>query len=154
MRRFARMTVAVGLALVVVATAAPQMVEGQRARQGLLSLADARLFYEVVGTGAPIIVVHGGPGLDHAYLRTIADVYQDGPVGVETIAATLAEDTGTLEDVVEPYLLQIGFLARTRQGRRLTEAARDHLGAVPQPGPLFEGAARGTGADRGTGRAP
>ncbi len=69
MRRFARMTVAVGLALVVVATAAPQMVEGQRARQGLLSLEDARLFYEVVGTGAPIIVVHGGPGLDHAYLR-------------------------------------------------------------------------------------
>ncbi len=69
MRRVARMTAAVGLALFVGATVAPQVIEAQRSRQGLLSLEDARLFYEVIGTGDPIIVVHGGPGLDHAYLR-------------------------------------------------------------------------------------
>jgi Holliday junction DNA helicase RuvB len=65
--------------------------------------------------------------LDREYLRTIGAVYEGGPVGVEAIAATLGEDSVTLEDVVEPYLLQIGFLARTRQGRRLTAAAARHL---------------------------
>jgi Holliday junction DNA helicase RuvB len=67
--------------------------------------------------------------LDRAYLRTIATVYEGGPVGVEAIAATLGEDCGTLEDVVEPYLLQRGFLARTRQGRKLTAAGASHAGA-------------------------
>jgi len=69
-------------------------------------------------------------GLDHldrAYLRTLAHTYQGGPAGLEAIAATLGEDSGTLEDVVEPFLLQIGFLARTRQGRRLTPVAAEHL---------------------------
>ncbi len=66
--------------------------------------------------------------LDRAYLRTIAGVYKGGPVGLETVAATMNEDAGTLEDVVEPYLLQIGFLARTKRGRALTAAAADHLG--------------------------
>jgi Holliday junction DNA helicase RuvB len=69
----------------------------------------------------------GLDNLDRAYLRTIAEVYRGGPVGLEAIAATLNEDSGTLEDVVEPYLLQIGFLARTRQGRRLTARAAEHL---------------------------
>ena len=62
--------------------------------------------------------------LDRAYLQTIARVYEGGPVGLEAIAATMGEDAGTLGDVVEPYLLQIGFLARTRQGRELTLAGR------------------------------
>ncbi|MEN0019829.1 MAG: Holliday junction branch migration DNA helicase RuvB [Planctomycetota bacterium] len=66
--------------------------------------------------------------LDRTYLRTIATTYDGGPVGLETVAATMNEDSGTLEDVVEPYLLQIGFLARTRRGRMLTKAAADHLG--------------------------
>ncbi len=69
----------------------------------------------------------GLDNLDRAYLKTIATTYQGGPVGLEAIAATLGEDSLTLEDVVEPYLLQIGFLARTRQGRRLTAAAAEHL---------------------------
>ena len=69
MTRLARTTAAVGLALLFGATLSHQRVEAQRARQGLLSLEDARLFYEVVGSGDPILVVHGGPGLDHAYLR-------------------------------------------------------------------------------------
>ncbi|MHC4768303.1 MAG: Holliday junction branch migration DNA helicase RuvB [Planctomycetota bacterium] len=66
--------------------------------------------------------------LDRAYLQTLAGTYKGGPAGLEAIAATLAEDSGTLADVVEPFLLQIGFVARTRQGRRLTPAAAEHLG--------------------------
>lgn len=72
--------------------------------------------------------------MDRSYLRTIGDVYEGGPVGLEAIAATLGEDAGTLEDVVEPYLLQIGFLARTRQGRRLTAAGRAHIGLPVEAG--------------------
>ena len=62
--------------------------------------------------------------LDRMYLQTLATVYEGGPVGVEAIAATMGEDSGTLEDVVEPYLLQIGLLARTRQGRKLTQEGK------------------------------
>ncbi len=71
--------------------------------------------------------------LDRTYLRTIATVYKGGPVGLDAVAATMNEDAGTLEDVVEPYLLQIGFLARTRRGRMLTQAAADHLGIGIKP---------------------
>ena len=66
--------------------------------------------------------------IDRTYLTTIADIYRGGPVGLEAIAATLNEDSGTLEDMVEPFLLQLGFLARTRRGRQLTKRAVDHLG--------------------------
>lgn len=66
--------------------------------------------------------------LDRTYLRIIAETYTGGPVGLEAVAATMNEDAGTLEDVVEPYLLQIGFLARTRRGRMLTRAGAEHLG--------------------------
>ncbi len=67
--------------------------------------------------------------LDRKYLKAIATVYDGGPVGLEAIAATMGEDSGTLEDVVEPFLLQIGFLARTRRGRQLTEAGANSAGA-------------------------
>ena len=70
----------------------------------------------------------GLDALDRAYLRTIGTVFNGGPVGVEAVAATMNEDAGTIEDVLEPYLLQIGFLARTRRGRMLTTAGADHLG--------------------------
>ncbi len=66
--------------------------------------------------------------LDRKYMNVIATTYGGGPVGLEAVAATLGEDVGTLEEVVEPYLLQIGFLARTRRGRQLTKAAADHIG--------------------------
>jgi len=69
--------------------------------------------------------------LDRAYLTTIRTIYDGGPVGLEAISASMNEDPGTLEDVVEPYLLQIGFLARTRRGRRITPRACDHLGLEP-----------------------
>ncbi len=74
--------------------------------------------------------------LDRSYLRAIAGVYACGPVGLETVAATMNEDAGTLEDVVEPYLLQIGFLARTRRGRALTRHACEHLGVAFNPSSL------------------
>lgn len=73
--------------------------------------------------------------LDRAYLSTIAITYDGGPVGLETVAATMNEDAGTLEDVVEPYLLQTGFLARTRRGRTLTRAGAEHLGVKFNPPP-------------------
>lgn len=66
--------------------------------------------------------------LDRSYLKTIGTTYRGGPVGLETVAATMNEDAGTIEDVVEPYLLQIGFLARTRRGRALTKGGCEHVG--------------------------
>jgi Holliday junction DNA helicase RuvB len=66
--------------------------------------------------------------LDRAFLKTLIQVYNGGPAGIEAIAATLGEERDTLEDVVEPYLLQVGFVRRTRRGREITRAACDHLG--------------------------
>jgi Holliday junction DNA helicase RuvB len=73
-------------------------------------------------------------------MRTLATTYGGGPAGIEAIAASVGEDAQTLEDVVEPFLLQAGFLARTRQGRRLTDAAFRHLGIEPpaREGALYE----------------
>ncbi|MBL9120008.1 MAG: Holliday junction branch migration DNA helicase RuvB [Phycisphaerae bacterium] len=65
--------------------------------------------------------------LDRKYLRTIQTTYEGGPVGLEAIAATMGDDGDTLEDVIEPYLLRIGFVSRTRQGRKLTAQAADYL---------------------------
>lgn len=81
--------------------------------------------------------------LDRLYLKTIATTYQGGPVGLEAVAATLNEDSGTLEDVVEPFLLQIGFVARTRRGREITKPGCEHIGLryVPRPGSMFDGQA-------------
>jgi len=66
--------------------------------------------------------------LDRAFLKALAEVYNGGPAGIDAIAATLGEERDTLEDVVEPYLLQIGFLRRTKRGREITEQACGHLG--------------------------
>ncbi|HCY84346.1 MAG TPA: Holliday junction branch migration DNA helicase RuvB [Desulfobacteraceae bacterium] len=65
--------------------------------------------------------------LDRSYLKTIISFYNGGPVGIEAIAATLQEETDTLVDVVEPYLLKIGLVLRTSSGRRASEAACRHL---------------------------
>ena len=72
--------------------------------------------------------------LDRHFLGTIIDVYRGGPVGIEAVAATLGEETDTLVDVVEPFLLQIGLLARTRRGRLATVRAYEHLGVEYTPG--------------------
>ncbi len=65
---------------------------------------------------------------DRRLLLTIIEKFAGGPVGVETLAATLSEDIGTIEDVIEPYLMQIGFLKRTTRGRMTTHGAYKHLG--------------------------
>jgi Holliday junction DNA helicase RuvB len=65
--------------------------------------------------------------LDRKYMRALRDVYKGGPAGAEALAATLSEEVDTLVDVVEPYLLKIGFLQRTQRGRALTDAAMKHL---------------------------
>ncbi len=66
--------------------------------------------------------------VDRRVLRTIIEKYNGGPVGLNTIAASISEEQDTIMDVVEPYLLQLGFLDRTPQGRVATRAAYDHLG--------------------------
>jgi Holliday junction DNA helicase RuvB len=69
--------------------------------------------------------------IDRRILRVIIEMYGGGPVGLETIAAAISEDTATIMDVCEPYLLQLGFLARTPRGRVATPAAYEHLGLTP-----------------------
>jgi Holliday junction DNA helicase RuvB len=85
----------------------------------------------------------GLDALDHRYLRLIAMNYGGGPVGIETIAAGLSEPRDAIEEIIEPYLLQQGFIARTPRGRVLTGLAFSHLGITPpaQPAqfPLFNG---------------
>ena len=66
--------------------------------------------------------------IDHKVLRTIIDKFNGGPVGLETIAASISEDSDTIMDVYEPYLLQLGFLDRTPRGRLATQLAYEHLG--------------------------
>lgn len=65
---------------------------------------------------------------DIRFLRSIIEKHGGGPVGVETVASTISEDETTIEDVIEPYLLQIGFIKRTNRGRVATKSAYEHLG--------------------------
>ncbi|MGI4978307.1 MAG: Holliday junction DNA helicase RuvB C-terminal domain-containing protein, partial [Janthinobacterium lividum] len=78
----------------------------------------------------------GLDAMDRRYLRRIAEHHAGGPVGVETLAAALAEARDTLEDVIEPYLIQEGMVLRTSRGRMLGEPGWRHLGlkAPPPPG--------------------
>ncbi|QSR17098.1 Holliday junction branch migration DNA helicase RuvB [Novosphingobium sp. KA1] len=68
---------------------------------------------------------------DRRYLRMIADIYKGGPVGVETLAAGLSEPRDTIEEVIEPYLIQLGLIARTARGRCLNDGGWQHLGMTP-----------------------
>ncbi|MCD6137862.1 MAG: Holliday junction branch migration DNA helicase RuvB [Deltaproteobacteria bacterium] len=70
--------------------------------------------------------------LDRKFLKAIIDFYRGGPAGIEAIAATLQEESDTLVDVVEPYLLKVGFLTRTSAGRKVTEEAYRHFGLQVQ----------------------
>ena len=83
---------------------------------------DALAMLEVDALGLDLI--------DRRILRTIVEKYDGGPVGLETIAVSVSEDPETVEDVYEPFLMQLGFLARTPRGRVATKLAYDHLGLV------------------------
>jgi Holliday junction DNA helicase RuvB len=74
----------------------------------------------------------GLDAMDRRYLHMIADIYRGGPVGVETLAAGLSEPRDTIEEVIEPYLIQLGLIARTARGRCLNGRGWTHLG-LPQP---------------------
>ena len=76
----------------------------------------------------------GLDAMDRRYLTMIAETYKGGPVGVETLAAGLAEPRDTIEDVVEPFLIQLGLIARTARGRCLNDAGWKHLGLAPPSG--------------------
>jgi Holliday junction DNA helicase RuvB len=76
----------------------------------------------------------GLDAMDRQLLRAIAEHHAGGPVGLATMAATVSEPIETIEDVVEPYLMQIGMLARTPRGRQLTPGGWDHLGMTPPAG--------------------
>ncbi len=83
----------------------------------------------------------GLDAMDRRYLRMVADIYKGGPVGVETLAAGLSEPRDTIEEVIEPYLIQLGLVARTARGRCLNDAAWRHLDLAPPAGSqagLFE----------------
>ncbi len=79
--------------------------------------------------------------VDHKVLRTIIEKFAGGPVGLDTIAASISEEADTIMDVYEPYLMQVGFLQRTPRGRLATRLAYEHLGLPPKgPSPSPQGA--------------
>ncbi len=98
---------------------------------------DGRISADVARRGLEVFEVdeEGLDRLDHAVLRTLVEKFGGGPVGLSTLAAAVGEEPDTIEDVVEPYLLQLGFLQRTPRGRVASEAAHRHLGIRP-PGAL------------------
>ncbi len=107
----------------------------RRVRDFALVRADGQISLEVAKDALRLEGIDelGLDRLDHAVLNVIKDVYDGGPVGIEALAATLNEESDTLVDVVEPYLLKIGFLARTPAGRRITRRAYEFLGEPPPP---------------------
>jgi holliday junction DNA helicase RuvB len=105
-----------------------------------------RDYAQVIGTGridrdiarralaALEVDEHGFDELDRRILTTLIEVYDGGPAGIQAIAAAVSEDRGSLEDLYEPYLLQMGFLQRTPRGRVATRRAYEHLGYPPPAG--------------------
>jgi Holliday junction DNA helicase RuvB len=81
----------------------------------------------------------GFDGLDRALLVALLERFDGGPTGIETLAAAVGEDRGTLEDIVEPFLIQEGYLERTPRGRVATRRAREHLGLPPRPASAGQG---------------
>jgi len=105
----------------------------KRARDFAQVKGEGKITKELVDEALKMLEVDemGLDSSDRRFLKAIIDKHSGGPVGLETIASTISEDTGTLEEVVEPYLLQIGFIKRTSRGRVATPAAYEHLGKTP-----------------------
>jgi Holliday junction DNA helicase RuvB len=105
-----------------------------------------RDFAQVIGNGiidmnitehalrALNVDTYGLDEMDNRILTTIIDKFKGGPVGITTIATAVGEETGTLEEVYEPFLIQQGFLQRTARGREVTAKAYEHLGKKPHAG--------------------
>jgi Holliday junction DNA helicase RuvB len=107
--------------------------------------ADGRITAAVATAAMDLLAVdpQGFDVLDRRFLRAVIEKFDGGPVGIESLAAAVGEERGTLEDVIEPYLIQQGYLMRTARGRVATRSAYLHLGLTPpkradlEPG-LFE----------------
>jgi Holliday junction DNA helicase RuvB len=112
--------------------------------------ADGRISGEVAGQALALLEVDsmGLDEIDHRVLRTIVEKFDGGPVGLETIAASVGEEADTIMDVYEPFLMQLGFLSRTPRGRTATRLGYEHVG-VP-----FPDRARGLDNDAQTGLWP
>ncbi|MGO8670839.1 MAG: Holliday junction branch migration DNA helicase RuvB [Capsulimonadaceae bacterium] len=97
--------------------------------------ADGRINRAVAGAALAMLEVDasGLDDFDRRLLTALIDKFGGGPVGVETLAASISEERDTIEDVYEPYLMQMGFLQRTPRGRVATRLAWEHLGLVPPP---------------------
>ena len=91
--------------------------------------ADGRITPPVAQTALDMLDVdrHGLDEIDQKIMRTILEKYRGGPVGVTTIAASISEEPGTIEEMYEPYLIQLGFLSRTPRGRVATEQAFEYF---------------------------
>lgn len=106
---------------------------------GVITLAVAKSAMEMLKVDPEALMLS-----DRRMLTTIIESFEGGPVGIESIAAALSEERGTLEDVIEPYLIQQGFLVRTARGRMASAKAYRHFGLnpptrsdLPKPGDLF-----------------
>jgi Holliday junction DNA helicase RuvB len=97
---------------------------------------DGRITVEMAMSALKLLDIdeHGFDEIDRKLLRAIIERFDGGPVGVSTIAAVLSEEVDAIEDIYEPFLLQIGFLQRTPRGRVATRLAYEHLG-IPYKAP-------------------
>ena len=95
---------------------------------------EGRITAEIASEALDLLEVdrHGLDATDRAILLLMIEKFGGGPVGLDTLAATTGEDSVTIEDVVEPYLMQLGFIMRTPRGRICTQAAYDHM-KIPMP---------------------
>ena len=92
--------------------------------------ADGNITPDIANTALDLMEVdkYGLDNLDRNILSIMIEKFKGGPVGLDTLAAAIGEDTGTIEDVYEPYLLKNGFIMRTPRGRVVTDLAYTHLG--------------------------
>jgi holliday junction DNA helicase RuvB len=101
----------------------------KRARDFVQVKAEGKLTKDLIAKALDMLEVDevGLDSSDVRYLKSIIQKHNGGPVGIETIASTISEDIGTIEEVIEPYLLQVGFIKKTARGRVATPAAYHHL---------------------------
>jgi holliday junction DNA helicase RuvB len=121
----------------------------RRARDFAQVKAGGKITLEVATAAMAMLKIdaQGFDQLDHRLLRTMIENFDGGPVGVDSMAASLSEERGTIEDVIEPYLIQQGYLARTARGRIVTRKAYLHLGLkapAQAPGAMSDLFAEGT----------
>lgn len=106
----------------------------KRVRDYAQEIGDGKIELNIAKRALDLLDVDGRglDRMDRLIIETIVEKFDGGPVGIETISAAIGEDKDTIEDVYEPYLIQEGFLARTRRGREVTDQGLQHLGIAPK----------------------